>query len=205
MFKRGLALCMVLAFASSAFADFMVDLRPLSDPVIGEMVTVEAYFVDDGTGHPITGNDLRFRGYQLDFTDTDGTLAPAASMSSMENAASVNVIFDALPRPSLIYPLPSDIPSFMQFLPVGGEMLFGSIDVMINDEGWLRVLNADEENPNFGAWAQFGFGLDPDDPVTTWRAYTGEITGGEIFLPEPASIALLAFGGLAALRRRRTA
>ncbi len=77
----------------------------------------------------------------------------------------------------------------------------------VTDSGWLDVMNP-EEDPNLGAWVRSGFGLSPDDDdYFIWRAFTGELSGGRLFMevPEPASVALLALGGLAVLRGRRAA
>ena len=188
---------------SVACGDIVVDLRPTSLPVIGETVTIEVYFVDDGTGHPMTGGDIAFRGYQIDFTDTDATLGLPSEMS-LENPGGINLLITALPRPALIYPIPNPIPGLQPVLPMGGEMLVGSVDITVNDAGWLDVMNP-EECMCVGAWVEFGFGLDKDDPVIVWRAYTGELIGGEIFLPEPGVLTLLTVGGLSVMRRRRGA
>ena len=203
MSQHTVSITLLFVLTRVACADVVVDLRPDApapyDP--GQVVNVEVYFVDDGTGHPITGDDIEFRLYRLDFTDTDVTLAPASDMV-MTNFTGVNSVRPALPRPSLFYPIHNYIPGLLQRLPAGGEMLVGSIDVMINGAGWLDVLNADDEDTSHGALMFFGFGNEDDDPEVTWRAYTGEITGGALFLPEPGVLTLLAVGGLVVMRRR---
>ena len=85
-------------------------------------------------------------------------------------------------------------------------MLIGNLDVTVNGSGWLDVLNPVDDD-NLGAWARFGYNLEEDDPVVDWRGFTGELTGGRLFMevPEPASVVLLALGGLAVFRRRRPA
>ncbi len=62
-----------------------------------------------------------------------------------------------------------------------------------------------EDDANLGAWVRFGYGMDKDDPVVNWRACTGELTGGRLFMevPEPASVVLLTIGGFAAVHRPR--
>jgi hypothetical protein len=75
----------------------------------------------------------------------------------------------------------------------------------------LDVLNADEVDINQGAELRWGFGSvgDPTDPTSPLRANGGGISGGQVrftVIPEPATLALLGLGGVAAaLRRRRTA
>lgn len=78
----------------------------------------------------------------------------------------------------------------------------------------LDVLNADEEDINRGAEFQHGFG-NANDPSRSYRASAGTInyapgtpSGGLSFavVPEPATLAMLGLGGLAAaFRRRRSA
>ena len=205
MIRQGVALCAVLAFASGAFADILIDLRPATEAPYepGEVVNVQVWFVDKDNGHPITNEAILFRGYQLDFTLTDETLELSDEMN-LENVSGVNTVFPELPRPFLIYPIVDEIPSIMQTLPAGGEMLVGDIDVTVNDSGWLDVMNP-QEDENFGSWVRFGLGVDDDDPVIIWRAFTGELNGGRtIMIPEPASMVLVAIAGLTSLRRRRT-
>jgi hypothetical protein len=73
----------------------------------------------------------------------------------------------------------------------------------------LDVLNANEQDPNQGAELRWGFGSTADPGSFTVRASNGEITGGRFaftVVPEPATLALLGMGGLAAaFRRRRSA
>ena len=77
----------------------------------------------------------------------------------------------------------------------------------------IDALNAGTDDPlNLSAQIHFGFG--GADPITAWAAgpghptATGLITGDPLSLtvvPEPATLTLLALGGIAALRRRQTA
>ena len=71
----------------------------------------------------------------------------------------------------------------------------------------LDVTNRDERDPNpdVGAAFRSGFGED----VRFFSIYGGEgiepVTGGRLFIPEPATMTLLLLGGVALLRRRRPA
>lgn len=92
--------------------------------------------------------------------------------------------------------------------------LGGVIVTLPTDPGvyTLDVLNIANEDQNFGAIIDFGFGTGPGDEVTKWASTPGadgRITyaNGPLLLeviPEPATLILLGLGGLAALRRRRS-
>jgi len=65
----------------------------------------------------------------------------------------------------------------------GTAIRIGVIDVTIPAESGafvLDVLNPGSNNADRGGELRFGFGVQPDDPVTTWRAEFGEITGGTL-------------------------
>lgn len=100
----------------------------------------------------------------------------------------------------------------------GGQTRLGRFHLTIpqgTPEGsyLIDVLNANELNENLGADFRYGFGT-PTDPSVILRAADGEIlpspnqAGGLpiTVVPEPATLAMLGLGGLAAaFRRRRSA
>lgn len=101
--------------------------------------------------------------------------------------------------------------SFMVVLRQANPVLVGSLDVTLGNtpgEYLLDVLNADEVDVNMGAEIRHGFSVTADPGSTTLRANGGQIIGGQarlVVVPEPATLAMLGLGGLAAAYRRRRA
>lgn len=112
-------------------------------------------------------------------------------------------------------------------LPAQGTITVGSIGVTLPfhpGDYLLDVMNADQVSRNAGARLDFGFGsASGPDPHITWHAYDDWAIAGGTFMastmagagfqfeynpipgvitPEPASLMLLALGGMAALGRR---
>lgn len=212
--KCVMVLCIV---TSTAFAGVRIDLRPTPPVPPGGYqpnadVQVDAYLVD--TGNP-QGN-IMFRGIFLDFTDSTSSfsyLDPNGSdglFGSNDFAWSNPWPFDSgfyqLPQTSWVYPLPTANPLFQYVLPNNSEVHLGHLIVDVGANGGiLDALNDDAADPNFGARVDFGFG-GAGDPITTWRAFTGDVTGGVLELPvipEPTSCLLLALGASTILIKRK--
>lgn len=220
MLKRGLFACAVLGIATSAFAGLRVDLRPVqAGPYApNTVVDVNVFLVD--TGNP--QGQIQLRGAFLDYTDSaaefsypdpDGAGALGDGDFSWINPFTIGAVFPDLPQTSWVYPLPTANPLFQITVPNDGEVQLGSLKVNVGAappapvDRILDAMNDDVADPNFGARVDFGFG-GAGDPVTTWRAFSGDLTGGTLALnvtPEPATLALLGLGAVAAFRRRRTA
>lgn len=216
-FVSGFGLALSGFCYSVALAGARIDLRP-TPPIPpggyqpGTDVQVDAWLVD--TGNP-QGN-ISFRGIFLDFTDSSssfsyldpdgsGSLGPNDFWWTMGGFA-IGQPAPQLPQASWVYPLATPNPLFQYTMPNNGEVLLGQLIVDLGATGGnLDALNDDAADPNLGAAVSFGFG-GPGDPVTTWRAFTGEITGGVLELPvvpEPTSCLLLAFGASALFVNRK--
>ncbi len=208
---------------SPALAGARLDLRPTpSVPPGGYQpgtdVRVDVFLID--TGNP-QGNIL-LRGAFLDFSDSATTftyLDPDGPGPLWNGEFDWDNEFgfscgaagcSMLPQASWVYPLPTPNSLFQITIPDGGEVLLGHLIVDVGTQGGvLDALNDDVADPNFGARVDFGFG-GPNDPVTTWRAFNGDITGGVLELPvipEPTSLVLItcAAGFLGLCRRKRFA
>lgn len=189
--------------AAGTFGGARIDLRP--DPPVppggyepNTIVDVEVFFVD--TGNP--QGDILFRGLFLDFNDSPpwggspGTLSYLTCCLEWDNPFPLAVTYP-LPRTSWVYPLMTPNPVFQTILPDEGEVYVGHLYVNLGSAGGiLDVMNDDNPDPYYGAQAHFGFG-GAGDPVTVWRAYTGELTGGVIDLPvvpEPTMLLLFSVG-----------
>jgi len=158
------ALVLTLLLATSAAAQVEVQLVPDNPGPYagGEAVTVEVIFQN-------RGDDLRsVSTIQIDFTDSDPALNLAPNFSF--NIPPGGVFQTALPVPEWT----SSSPSADLIINAGASLSVGTIDLTVpRIDGCylLDVMNADEPDPAFGATIVF-FG------PTTWRAFTGELTGG---------------------------
>lgn len=218
MSERKLAIGYALLLAGVASAGARLDLRPIP-PVPpggyapGTLVQVDVWAVDTGNFQ----GDILFRGWFLDFADSSPALrypGPDSSLGTSDDNEfqwyhpfGIAAVFPDLPYTSWVMPiLPNPIWSIL--LPDEGETWLGKLQVVVPDEPGPYLLdarNADDPNINFaGARADFGFG-GPNDPVTTWLAFAGDITGGTLELPvvpEPGTLMMLLVGlGTAAFRK----
>lgn len=181
----------VVMGAVSAWAGARIDLRPTPPMPPGgyapeSVIHVDLVIVD--TGNP-QGNIL-FRGLFFDFADTSmrfsfpGPDGLTGSVDDNQISWRMPVLTGpcgcVLPNVAWLYPLPLPNPALQFVLPDDGEVPLLYFNLHVGDRSAiLDVMNADEGNPNLGAYALFGFG-GAGDPITTWRAFTGELTGGRL-------------------------
>ncbi len=211
-----LAVAVLLSAQQTLNAGLRIDLRPVPPgPYYTGNTTVEVNVFLVDTGNP--QGAIQLRGVFLDFSDShpdytypdpDGAGSLPANTFAWINPFMIGATFQTLPQTSWVYPLPTPNPLFQITVPDNGEVQVGSMKVHIGpDNGqfkFLDAMNDDVADPNFGARVDFGFG-GPGDPVTTWRAFDGQITGGVTELtpvPEPASLLLGLGCGLVFFARR---
>ena len=191
MFKRGLALSLVLGLASVAQAGAVLEfvVPPYG---AGDTVSVDIVLKQD----PV-GSNVLIRLAELHMDDTD----PALGLSNFQWAfgAVGHYKDEALAGGpegvacAYYYEVPGDLgpnPGAQLTLPGNGSsVLIGTIDVTLPDPfdqpAWLNVLNADDADPDLSALVAFGFDLG-DDPVTAWRASDLSLSGG-LYLFEPGA------------------
>lgn len=180
----------------------------------GQVLSANVFLVD--TGNP--QGSIAFRIISLDFTDTSPSVVEANGWAGPDGEflndprTSRNEIADnpqvfnwppscdfgscddrTLPYPYWVYPLSVPIPAFQITMPDNGEVQLADIQIEVPSQlpAIIDLMNAEVADANYGAYAAFGFG-GPGDPVTNWRAYTGELTGGQLLLvPEPGMLILL--------------
>ena len=218
MMRRGLglvsALTLVLGVVSYAnagaagAADVTLEASMANPVAPGAALSFDIFATM--TEVPSDGQVVALRGMQLDYSNTSGEIGLPAEMD-FSNPGGIYAEFEDLPVPASVWPLPNaDLIQFMVVLDLGVPILLGTVDVTAQESESIRTLdiaNAGEANINFGGSLKFGFGVEPGDPITDWRFNTGELSGGtyDIVTPEPATLALVVFGAIAGLRRRRSA
>ena len=151
--------------------DVLVRLIPeVAGPYGGEeVVNVEVVFENQGA--QLTG----IRNIQIDFTDTDpGLFLPGLFNFTLGAPGG----YDAT-MPVVEWTAPT--PSAYLTLDAGASLTVGNLDVRLPGTPGcylLDAMNADEPNPAFGATLVWG----PVGADIVWRAFTGELTGGTLFM-----------------------
>lgn len=233
MFKRGVACLVVLAVASIANASVIVTLTPsassnaMNQPMVydpGEQVRMDVSF-----NQTPGGATQLLRLIQLDFGSSNAALSFAANPDVDGNSLSPDFTFDLasfpqdagfyflaseLPVPAAAFTGPGARPDRQIALPASGSVHLGFVNVtlpMLAGDYLVNAITATNPNdPNLGGIFSWGFGT-PTDPIIELRPGEG-IQGGtktltvrEVAIPEPATLAFLACGAIAMLRRRRSA
>ncbi|UCE60183.1 MAG: PEP-CTERM sorting domain-containing protein [Phycisphaerales bacterium] len=208
MLKRLIAVGLLLAFAPVANAG-LIDLELVPDiagPYTGgEYVTVDVLAHDTGVGA------VHFRRLALDFSQRDPALVTDPNFTFDFTDAGMGALYGSFPAmdfPSAGFSGVMEMPDFMKSMPADGMIRVGSIGVTVPMAIGDYILDAATVDPNgagdprnWGARFDYSFTA----PTEVW-AGDGGVTGGKLtmtVIPEPATLALLAIGGVAVLRRRR--
>jgi hypothetical protein len=229
MFTRGLVVvCLSLAMVSVVQADAFVTITEISaDPAaVGPNEYLPGTTLQFGVEiSQDTASDISVRLATLNFEESDPALTLVDPFNFDCAAVTGCALYTQFPNyadpPNVTYTGTTDIPGFMFVIPAEGQgsLLIGTGTVVLPDIPETYMLDLVNENvamdqvTNFGTQIRFGFGTGPGDEISEWFSREhpdgeGVIYGGAkplTVIPEPATLALLAIGGIATLRRRRNA
>ena len=177
------------AVVSSAQGQVIIELVPDRSPpyIVGQRLTVDVWV------HSTVEFEAFLDNVQLDFSDSDPGLSLDATFTFDFSAIPSDVAkygtVPELPVPvvGIVHDGPLS-PEWMLPLPAAGSLRIGSIGVQLptNPGNYcLDALNGDEPDELRGALIDAKF----FPGGTRWRAYTGELTGGNFdFVVEPPPI-----------------
>ncbi len=219
MVRRLLAAGVVLSLSVVAQAGVVIDLVP-GQPQ-GGFVTVDVLLSsNDGTLPNV-------RSYQFDLQSGIYGQGDPNEGQAFNDPGQINVdpnfpdrwqwespmsgpgwfTLDPVPNPRANYIAQAPVPGRLVDLD-GNPTKVASVQVELVAPGWFDVTNPNATNPvDEGAFFRSGFGVNIDgNPVRDFSSHNqGEVVGGRVFIPEPATLVLLMVGVAGLIRRRRTA
>ena len=216
MLKRGLTLCLVLGVASIANAGAVLDIQ-LDTPENGPGGYLPGTTVDFSVFMSTDAQmDIQARLITIGFHVTDPALTFVGTEFDWDwSTLTSNALYAKYleyPRVAISYQSQDPLEGFLLVIPQGGALRLGGGQVVAPGALGMYMLDGLNElgldydgypgNPNHCARLDFDF-VNP----TAWTAINGDVTGGRTpvnVVPEPATLALLALGGVAVLRRRRS-
>ena len=182
------------AVVSSARGQAIIELVPDRSPpyIADQRLTVDVWITNQSDA------DWRIKRVQFDFTDSDPAISldptfqfDFSSLLEGDEHHYIQNLVAQLPVPRTSNANECFCPS--QFLPLfmGAPLHIGEIGLRLPSELGvyaLDLLNADEPDELFGATLRVIY-REPSGSNETWRAFTGELTGGSFdFVVEPPPI-----------------
>lgn len=212
---KGMAFGFALLAGQTALGGVLIDLRPdfSGAPFSpGDIVPVEIYVASDISG------DTLFNMRQFMFDFRSNVTGPDADEIFLEpKKGNIKWVDDPFSQGFWFTDDPLPIPQANYVLPFPAGQLFdlgddprkvADVFVTFLKPGFLDARNPDaERNIDQGANFHSAFGIPIDGhPIRHFSSWEpGDVSGGRVFIPEPATLVLLIVGSGLLVQRRRIA
>lgn len=139
----------------------------------------------NGVTWSAVGNGLDDTVHALTVVEDTGEPSPSLypifdfDFSTLSDNGQTYLPVPVMPYVGIIYLSMDPTPGSILHLPAAGSLRIGTLSLTLPaTPGDYTVDVATPAGPGGGAQIQFGFGIDPGDPFTTWTSVSGGLTGG---------------------------